>query len=133
MTLKQTCLPHLTLVRNSFRNSFGLFLPSCSSSEGKDSGCPHSNGEGKASIFQIPSGEGKDSLCTVPSGDGKDSWCTVPSGREKDFLCIVSGNNQHKNRPASRGQAQAFSYPVGRTRGPPVLTQSTHGWLQTAF
>ena len=64
-------------------------------------------------------------MCTVPSGEGKDSLCTVPSGEGKDSL--------HKISHTSGRQTQAFSYPVGTSRGPPVYTHSTQGRLQTAF
>ena len=38
-----------------------------------------------------------------------------------------------KSRHTSGRQTQAFSYPVGTSRGPLVYTQSTQGRLQTAF
>ena len=118
---------------NSFRKYLGLFLPS-----GKDYECPFPTGEGKTTCSQSLQERGK-TPCVQPLRERVKIPCIQSSSEGKD-LCTVSKVGHFKSvitrgskRPDSREQTQAFSYQIGRTRGPPVIFDSNQGRLQTTF
>ena len=71
-------------------------------------------------------------MFTIPPGKGKYSFCTVTKLSLSKSL-VTSCYSRGAKRPASKGQAKAFSIRVGKTRGPPISLGSYQGQIQTTF